>query len=309
MSTNAAPSRASRSVLRLQPEPQPARVPRRPEQPRRVVAEAGWVQHPDDAPLQVARAVERVRQVAPRLRRQRHRHGVDREVPACEVVGQRPRLDRRERPRRRVALPPGHDQVQRHAAHAQFRRPELRPVRRHAPQRPRQRRRESHRAAHHAHVRVRRPRPTYRRRGRPAPWALVVPAEAGTQRGRAGRGLWRAPHEAHVQVGPCPTYRRRGRSAPWAQSVAHRPADQVERHAQLRRGPCSRSQKLDAGRPEASFEDPEAMLVMCALVVPAVEGLPRAPTRGRNPEVWAGAACIAPHAIPLPRPLDTGWPV
>ena len=46
-----------------------------------------------------------------RLPGQRHRHRVDREVPAREVALERRRLDLRERPRLRIALRPGRGQV------------------------------------------------------------------------------------------------------------------------------------------------------------------------------------------------------
>ncbi len=66
----------------LHPKPHSTRIPDGPENPRRVVGEAPFVQDPDNAAVHVPAPFEWVQQLPPGLRSQRDRHGVDGEIPS-----------------------------------------------------------------------------------------------------------------------------------------------------------------------------------------------------------------------------------
>ena len=83
----------------------------RAEDPSRVVDERAVVQDPDALRLEVGAAAERVDELADRVAFQRHRHCVDREVAAVEVLVDRPGLDRGEHSGRVVRLAAGRDDV------------------------------------------------------------------------------------------------------------------------------------------------------------------------------------------------------
>ena len=145
-----------------------------------------------------------------------------------------------------------------------------------------------------------------RRRGRSSFRRRPEPRGAGP----GGVFVASSPHEAHVQVGPRPTYRRRGRRR-GRQRVAHRPADQVERHAQA---PTRR------GRPtaEARRETPQGVLrgqKRCWSCAPSSFRRSKAcpvPRHGAGTQrCGAGGdlrrrTAASPPFRCRPRPLDTG---
>ena len=104
-------SRASRTVSLVHAEAVAVLVADRAKDPSRVVDERAVVQDPDSLRLEVGAAPERVDELADRVALQRHRHCVDREVAAVEVLVDRPGLDRREHGGRVVRLAAGRDDV------------------------------------------------------------------------------------------------------------------------------------------------------------------------------------------------------
>ena len=105
--------RSARQALGVvvHPEPVPALVADRAEDPGRVVDEREVVEDADRLRLQVAPPAERVDQPPEVLALQGHGHRVDREVAAEEVLADRRVLDARERGRRVVELRPRRDDV------------------------------------------------------------------------------------------------------------------------------------------------------------------------------------------------------
>jgi hypothetical protein len=98
-------------LTELDREREPGLVTHEPQQPRRIVREAAGVQHPQAARGEVVQRMRRGPNAA-RIRTGEH-HGdrVDGEVATQEIVGERRRLDIRQRSRLGVSLAPGLGQV------------------------------------------------------------------------------------------------------------------------------------------------------------------------------------------------------
>ena len=97
------------ACIRLEPEP--SRIPRAPEDSRRILDEGQRVQDPQSARGQVALAAEGVQQTTPRGRPQSDRHGIDREIAPCEVLIDPGRAHVRQGARHAIALATGRRDV------------------------------------------------------------------------------------------------------------------------------------------------------------------------------------------------------